>query len=166
MKTRKFQLPDFLERFTSYVVYERWLARKAAAHVKRDRKRGNAAAGNSVYKIAIHEAVCRSDGRDAYTGEMLDWSLISTYNNDESQANRRRYKAGFALLPTVDHLNDGLGPADFAICGWRTNAAKSDMSYGEFVALCRRVVAQAGSDAAGLLSAEEVNTPPISAAAH
>jgi hypothetical protein len=43
-------------------------------------------------------------------------------------------------LPTVDHVNDGLGPADFRICAWRTNDAKNDQSLDEFVALCRRVI--------------------------
>jgi len=52
----------------------------------------------------------------------------------------RTYKAGFALLPTVDHVGDGLGEADFKICAWRTNDAKSDLTHDEFVALCRRVV--------------------------
>jgi hypothetical protein len=45
-----------------------------------------------------------------------------------------------ALLPTVDHVGDGLGAADFKICGWRTNDSKTDMTHQEFVAFCRRVV--------------------------
>src|SRR5467141_3173963 len=52
----------------------------------------------------------------------------------------RIYKARFALLPTVDHLGDGKGPADFKICGWRTNDAKGDLLLEDFVALCSRVV--------------------------
>lgn len=122
-------------------IYVRWLQRKAAAHLKRDRKRGNKSGSVSEYKRAIHEAVCKSEGKDAYTGEELDWKLVSTYNNDESKQGRRNYKAKFALLPTVDHIGDGTGPADFKICGWRTNDAKGDLSLEEFVALCVRVVA-------------------------
>ncbi|MCH7666911.1 MAG: hypothetical protein IH936_13415 [Acidobacteria bacterium] len=31
--------------------------------------------------MAIHNAVLDGGDRDAYTGEKLDWSLISTYDN-------------------------------------------------------------------------------------
>lgn len=137
---RLFDLPAFLDGVVTREVYVRWLQRKAAAHIRRDRKRGNATGSVSEYKRAIHHAVCASQGRDAYTGEQLAWGLISKYNNEESKQGRRSYKAGFALLPTVDHVGDGTGPADFKICGWRTNDAKGDLSLEEFVALCARVV--------------------------
>lgn len=137
---RLFDLPPFLDGIVSREAYVRWLQRKAVAHVKRDRKRANRAALVSDYKRAIHRAVCASDGRDAYTNESLDWHLISTYDNDESKQGRRGYKAKFGLLPTVDHVGDGTGPADFAICGWRTNDAKGDLTLEEFVVLCARVV--------------------------
>jgi hypothetical protein len=138
---RLFELPPFLEDTVSREAYVRWLQRKAAAHLKRDRKRGNRSASASAYKRAIHNAVCVSGGRDSYTGEKLDWHLISTYRNDESKQGRREYKAKFGLLPTVDHVGDGTGPADFKICAWRTNDAKGDLSLDEFVALCERVLA-------------------------
>lgn len=84
-------------------------------------------------------------GLDFYTNEPLNWSLVSTYDNAKSKADGRRYKATLALLPTVDHLNDGLGKADFVICGWQTNDAKNDMSTDEFVGLYTKVVAFAES---------------------
>jgi hypothetical protein len=135
-----FDLPPFLNGIVTREAYVRWLQRKAEAHVKRDRARGNNSASITEYKRAIHDAVCASGGRDAYTHEQLDWNLISTYNNDESMQGRRIYKAKFALLPTVDHIGDGTGPADFAICAWRTNDAKGDLTLAEFVALCERVL--------------------------
>jgi len=138
---RLFDLPPFLDGVVTREAYIRWLQRKAAAHIKRDRKRGNESGSVSEYKRAIHHAVCASKGRDAYTGEELDWGLISKYDNQESKQGRRDYKARFALLPTVDHLGDGTGPADFKICGWRTNDAKGDLSLEEFVVLCARVMA-------------------------
>jgi hypothetical protein len=137
---RKYQVPSFLAEKLSQAAYQRWLDRKAAAHRKRDRKRGNKDATIELYKIAVHQAVVQSEGRDVYTDEQLDWSLVSTYDNERSKGERRAYKASLALLPTVDHLNDGLGPADFAICAWRTNDAKNDLDADQFVALCRRVV--------------------------
>lgn len=109
-------------------------------HVRRDRKRGNKSATNEKYKIAIHTAVEKSEGRDFYTGEELDWALISTYDNAKSKSGGRKYKAKFALLPSVDHVDDGLGDANFRICAWRTNEAKNDMSLEEFVALCEKVI--------------------------
>jgi hypothetical protein len=137
---RLFDLPPFLDGVVTRETYVRWLQRKAAAHIKRDRKRGNTSGSVSEYKHAIHHAVCSSQGRDAYTGEQLAWELISTYDNVKSKQGRRRYKAGLALLPTVDHVGDGTGLADFKICGWRTNDAKGDLSLTEFVELCGRVV--------------------------
>jgi hypothetical protein len=93
-----------------------------------------------AYKNAIHQAVAHSGGSDHYTGESLNWSLLCKYRNLESQATGRHYKAGFALLPSIDHVGDGLGEAEFKICAWRTNDAKNDLSHEQFVALCRSVV--------------------------
>jgi hypothetical protein len=138
---KKYQLPDFLSATPlAQAGCQRWLHGRAVAHVKRDKKRGNTAATNETYKIAIHEAVIRSGGRDDYTGEPLNWSLVGQYSNEDSQAKGRRYKAALALLPSIDHVGDGLGAADFKICAWRTNDAKHDLTHQEFVALCRRVV--------------------------
>ena len=122
--------------------YERWLTRKAAAHVKRDRGR-NHTCSNSTYKEAIHAAVLLSAGVDAYTGEALDWSLISTYRNEDSQKGRHAYKAGFALLPTVDHLSSDATEASFRICAWRTNDSKNDLSVDAFIDLCQKVLVHA-----------------------
>ena len=144
MAKRKYELPDFLAGICSQEHYVRWLQRKATAHARRDRRRGNPDARISEYKQAIHEAVFRGGDRDAYTDEKLDWALISTYDNTESKKRGRAYKKGFALLPTVDHVGDGTGKPDFVICSWRTNDAKSDLSLKEFLALCRRVLKHSG----------------------
>lgn len=141
-KPRKYRLPDFLSSMRlTQIGYEKWLHGRAVAHVKRDKERGNTTATNEVYKMAVHHAVIRSGGRDWYTGEFLNWSLIGRYRNKESKAKGRHFKTRFALLPTIDHVGDGLGEVDFKICAWRTNDAKSDLTQEEFVALCRRVVA-------------------------
>ncbi len=118
----------------------RWLDRKAIAHVRRDKKRGNATATNKEYKQAIDAAVEASHGMDAYTGESLEWALISEYKDDDSKIGGRGYKKQFALLPSVDHVGDGTGRPVFRICAWRTNDAKGDLSYEEFLDLCRKVL--------------------------
>lgn len=137
---RKYQIPEFLLGTTDQKTYERWLHRKAMAHVRRDRGRGNKTATNEEYKIAIHQAVNVSNGKDAYTEEDLDWTLLSKYDNAQSKKHGRHYKKQFALLPSVDHVGDGKGPADFKICAWRTNDAKNDLSHEELIELCHKVI--------------------------
>ena len=149
---RKYSLPSFLSGQVPQEVYERWLRRKAQAHVKRDRQRGNNAAIGQAYRDSIHQAVIQSGGRDAYTGEELDWSLLSQYDNDQSKEHGRRYKHQFALLPTVDHVGDGTGEADFQICSWRTNDAKHDLKMPEFLDVCRAVLKHHGYDVTALKS--------------
>ena len=123
--------------------YKKWLTAKARAHVKRDAIR-KLAVEYASYKDAIHAAVLTSEGKDAYTGEKLDWSLIGRYNNEDSKKERVKYKKKFALLPTVDHIDAEAAQATFTICGWRTNDAKNDMSIGELRSLCERVLEHAG----------------------
>lgn len=148
MAALRYELPDFLNGRVTKENYVRWLHRKAMAHVKRDRLRLDAQITNTIYKQQIHEAVRASAGLDWYTGEPLAWEKISTYDNEQSKADRSLYKAGFALLPTVDHVLRLDGAYDFVICGWRTNDAKNDLSLTEFLKLCRLVIARHGGVAA------------------
>ena len=132
----KYPYPDFLQGLCTPEAFDHWLERKTRALLKRDRKRGNPAATRESYKKTIHEAIVRSQGLDEYTGLPLDWSLISTYDNIESKAKGRAYKKRLGNLPTVDHIGDGRGSPDFAICSWRVNDAKNDLSIEEFAELC------------------------------
>jgi hypothetical protein len=143
MFTRKHSLPAFLEGRVQPLVYERWLKRKAASHLKRDRKRGYIGITGAMYRTAIHEAVLQSQGRDIYTGEDLDWSLLSQYNNEDSENGKHGYKEGFALLPTVDHIESSVSKSGFCICAWRTNDSKHDLSYPAFIELCIKVLTHA-----------------------
>jgi hypothetical protein len=136
-----YKIPDSLSGKIDQAKYLKWLNHTAQTHVRRDKKRGNRAATVSEYKKAIHCTVCSHGERDAYTDEPLDWELISTYENGKSKEEGRKYKAKFALQPTVDHVGDGIGKPEFKICAWRTNDAKNDLSLKEFVALCKKVVA-------------------------
>ena len=91
-----------------------------------------------IYKEAFHKTVIDSKGKDFYTKEELDWSLISTYNNKQSKEGGRNYKKKFALLPTIDHYDDKY--ENFVICSWRINDAKNDLSHHEFIELCKKVI--------------------------
>jgi hypothetical protein len=137
-------MPGFLEGVVTPEAYERWLGRKATAHVKRDRKRGYSSVTRALYKEAIHGAVVMSDGKDACTGEQLNWHLISTYKNEDSKEGHHEYKAGFALLPTVDHVSAGATEPSFGICSWRTNDAKNDLSLESFLELRTKALKHAG----------------------
>jgi hypothetical protein len=136
-----FELPPFLGGKVESAVYLRWLQRKARAQVTRDRKRWNRQLSISEYKQSIHSAVLRSRGRDFYTNERLDWSLLSKYDNAKSHAGGSSYKSKFALLPTVDHVGANSRIPNFEICGWRTNDCKNDLSLAELRAFCRKVLA-------------------------
>jgi hypothetical protein len=138
---KRYALPDCLSGKTSEIAYERWLRRKGAACVRRDRQRCDWPIAGETYRLQIHEAVKRSGAVDHYTGEELRWDLLSRYSNAESKAGRSKYKAQFALLPTVDHVPGADGKYDFVICAWRTNDAKNDLSHDEFIELCKRVIA-------------------------
>ena len=141
--SKKYPVPRFLDNRVSQEKYLSWLRSQARRHLARDRKRGNATATNEEYLLAIHQAVRQSEGRDAYTGDDLHWELICQYNNKESKDRKRAYKREFAMLPTVDHVGDGTGRADFRICAWKTNDAKNDLSLDEFLDLCQAVVQHA-----------------------
>lgn len=118
--------------------YRGWLDKQATKMRTRDRKRGGIY-GKAAARAAIHAAVVTSEGRDHWTGEPLDWHLLGTYDNDESQRLGGVYKRQLALLPTIDHRNN-TPEADFVICGWRTNDSKHDQSIEELKAFCRMVL--------------------------
>jgi hypothetical protein len=136
----KYILPDGIQDTCTDAAYKKWLHRKAQAHVTRDKKRWKLPLSVAEYKKAIHTAVQKLIRHDAYTGEILDWSLISKYDNNKSKQGGVNYKKKFAMLPTVDHAGDVPGDMNFRICSWRTNDAKSDLTLEEFVELCRKVV--------------------------
>ena len=137
-------LPAALRGSCKEATYKKWLHRKAEAHVVRDRKRWSIRLSVADYKKAIHAAVLESGRRDAYTGELLNWRLISTYDNAKSKRGRTAYKKSFALLPTVDHAGDAPGDMNFRICSWRTNDSKSDLTLDEFIQLCHNVIRYSG----------------------
>jgi hypothetical protein len=140
MKTNKYPMPECIREKCNQAKYSRWLHAKASAHVRRDRKRLKNGSMVATYKAAIHAAVADGGHLDYYTGEELDWSLVSTFNNAAAIEGRAKYKRSFALLPTLDHTEDEHGRPRFVICSWRVNDMKSDMTQPEFYALCACVL--------------------------
>lgn len=149
MTPRLYSLPSSLGDRVPEDQYRKWLQRKAQALVKRDRKRGIAHATISKYKEAIHKTIVRDGPFDWYTGEKLDWSLISKYSNEEARESKRKVKLKYARLPTVDHEDDGQGEPHFRICGWAVNDAKNDLPLADFLRLCEKVLAHRDRGLAG-----------------
>ncbi len=138
---KKYQLPDFLDGCCSQEKYEKWLYRRAAAHRKSDPKRfGITPASGESYRLQIHQAVKESKGFDIYTGQRLDWSLISKYDNTKAKSGGWKYKHTFALLPSVDHDRNPDGAYTFRICGWRTNDCKSSLTLSELFTFCELIL--------------------------
>lgn len=134
-----YEVPECIRGQCSQAKYSKWLRAKASAHVRRDRKRKRLCTV-AIYKAAIHAAVECGGDLDHYTGEKLDWSLVSTFNNAAAVEGRVKYKKSFALLPTLDHTEDENGQPKFVMCSWRVNDMKSDMNEAEFFDLCERVL--------------------------
>jgi len=140
---KKYQLPASLEGSCTQTAYEKWLRGRAAAHRKHDPKRfGIQPESGEAYRLKIHQAVIESKGYDVYTGEKLDWSLLSTYDNTKAKNGGWQYKHGFALLPSVDHDRNVDGSYTFRICGWRTNDCKSSLSLSELFTFCEAILAK------------------------
>jgi len=140
MHVTKYAVPECIREKCTQAKYSRWLHTKATAHVRRDRRRFKNACMVQQYKTAIHEAVGVGGNLDYYTGEELDWSLVSTFDNAAAMEGRIKYKKSFVMLPTLDHTEDEQGRRKFVICSWRVNDMKSDMSENEFYELCDRVL--------------------------
>lgn len=135
---RNYQLPENLN--TTQVVYEKWLSRKARSiKVRAFKKDKIKHAGLEFIKKAIHDAVKKSNGRDFYTGEKLDWSLLGKWDNEKSKENGVEYIKKFALAPSVDHYS-GRNKLNFVICSRIVNDAKNYLSHEEFISLCRKVI--------------------------
>lgn len=141
---RRYELPGFLAGVQTREAYVRWLRRKAQAHILRDRKRWRRNFRITDYVQSVHAAVLASGGRDFYTGEKLDWSLVSRWDNSKGQDGKGTYKRRFALLPTVDHVDPASRTPDFVICAWRTNDCKNDLSYAELRAFCQKLLRHRG----------------------
>lgn len=130
---KKYSIPLFLKNVVSEETFVKWLSRRAKSQVKRDRGKGKECT-ISQYKNMIYDAVLYSKGKDAYTGEELDWSKISTY--DSVKIGRK----DLLNMPTVDHEVDSNGNNTFRICSWRTNDFKNDLSISELKAICRLIL--------------------------
>jgi hypothetical protein len=85
--------------------------------------------------LAVAQRATPRSGGSAISG----FSCCSPLNS-AAAAKRGEYNRELYDLPTIDHVGDGLGAANFAICSWRVNDAKHVQTFDEFVEMCRLVV--------------------------
>jgi hypothetical protein len=135
-------LPQFLAGICTQRQYSKWLLARAKALYKRDKKNGKLCAlhsSRSLYRKAIHEAVCAAGLFDPYTGDRMAWEKIGTWDATKGSDNHDIFRKEFTLLPTVDHKDPAMKVLSFEICSWLINCCKSGRTTEEFVGLCGKV---------------------------
>ncbi|MGB7569428.1 MAG: hypothetical protein WBM07_16315 [Chitinivibrionales bacterium] len=134
-------LPPFLVGILSLKDYHYWL-RQEAHHLRNSdlKLKRSYALENSLtaYKQKIHQGVLDGGEFDPYTGDKINWNLISKEKPHKKNDFIANYLNDHALQPAVDHIN----PEEFGfeICSWISNQSKSCMTSDQFVDFCRRVI--------------------------
>jgi hypothetical protein len=137
-------LPSFLNGIISEARYRRWLNRKASHLYHNDVRQKRPCALNSSarqYKALIHKAILDNGLFDPFTGELLRWELLDTWDDSSDKNPGRDVIEKFSLLPTVDHIDPGGTTPGFEICSWLVNRCKCDMTPDEFISLCKKIIA-------------------------
>ena len=138
--SRTWTIPDCLKpKVSDENIFRKWLHRKAMSIRNRDRKRNVPVLSLSLMKQAIVSAIERSNGHDFYTGEPLDWHLISKWVGSEEGTSANDYRRKFWMLPSVDQDFTDASKTAFHICSWRMNDSKNDQSIAEFLQLAAKV---------------------------
>jgi hypothetical protein len=140
-----YMLPPFLQGVVSLKDYRDWLDHKANHLWVRDNKLNRPCAKENpirAYKQKIHQAVIDGGEFDPYTGEKINWELISKVKTLKREEYVNDFLNANAMLPAVDHIN----PEEFGfeICSWISNESKSCMTPEEFVGFCQKVVSFRG----------------------
>ncbi|MDD5673182.1 MAG: hypothetical protein PHC61_03380 [Chitinivibrionales bacterium] len=99
------------------------------------------------YALKIQKAVPATGLNDPYTGQLLRWDLIGTWDSKKKidrlramAAKPRGFNNDLYLLPTIDHKSPAAQELDIEICSLRINCCKGSLNPDEFVALCKQVV--------------------------
>lgn len=134
--SRRYPVPSFLQKIEiKQNVFGSWLDRVTAAHVRRDRKRlTKKTIKPAIYRLAIYLAVKESNGKDFYTGEALDWTLLEHF------AGKKTLQREQKKVPTLDHHNLSAIAPIFRICSMRTNKCKSDFSISEVLEFAKSLI--------------------------
>ena len=144
----KYHLPAFLQGRISEPAYDKWLNAKANTLRQRDLKTKRVFAeanSKAMYKEKIHAAVLANGQYDRYTGDKLQWELISTWDPKKTKALQASYRDKFLLMPPVDHVDPEGETLEFEIVSWLINDCKSGLNPTQFVDLCKKIAANCAS---------------------
>jgi hypothetical protein len=144
-----YTLPPFLKGICMPEKFRKWLGAKAEGLFQRDQRLGRSCAAHgskASYKKAVYDAVMANGVADPYTGDSLNWAIISTWDPVGKNYDPGTFKEKYSLLPTVDHTNPDNNTLEFEICSWIVNSCKNDMNRDEFLAFCKKVVAYRSQD--------------------
>jgi hypothetical protein len=138
-----YTLPPFLQGVVSLKDYRKWLDHRGLVLRQNDLKLKRPYAKlnfTSAYKENIHQAVLDGGQFDPFTGEKINWGLIT---EDKTKGKGNFIDNGYAMYPAVDHIN----PEEFGfeICSWISNESKACMTPDQFVDFCRKVVSFRGA---------------------
>ncbi len=139
--TFQYPLPPFLKGVVSQRGYCMWLMNKGENLRRRDIKLNRPYSkvnSETVYNQKVHQAVLDGGEFDPFTGEKLNWGLVSKERNMETESYTNDYLNTYALYPVVDHTNPE--EFEFEICSLISNECKSSLTPDEFVDFCQRVV--------------------------
>ena len=138
--SRKYSLPPFLSGIVSQVL-RTIVAPESSGSRTSNLLRGNVTAIGEVSREAIR-SVWRAKDATLIPANLSTGSSSANTIMTDQRHRVRKYKRDFARAssPTVDHVSDGLGSANFKICGWRTNDTKNDLEMSEFLSVCRAVL--------------------------
>jgi hypothetical protein len=163
MPDLKYPLPSYLVGQTSQSDYNRWIEGKSETIFESDLlyKRPCAlAAPPEIYRQKMHNAVVKRGDRDPYTGDLLRWNQIHTWDNIKDKGHIN-YLKEFSLLPTVDHIDPYALDLEFEICSWLSNGCKSDQTPEEFIAMCKLILQHRGQRQSTPLGSAKIYFLPL-----
>jgi hypothetical protein len=85
VRAPKYPVPSYLAAMTAQADYNSFLNNKSPNLLRKDKRRKrpcSIGATLTMYKAEVHEAVCRGNGLDPYTGDPVRWDQIHEWNSE------------------------------------------------------------------------------------
>jgi hypothetical protein len=150
MPLPKYPLPAYLQDIYTVSSYAGMLKLKARNLRNRDRRNKKPVAlkySVAKYREKVHGAIMDGGRTDPYTGETIDWTLISKWDGvaGKDRGIPNLLAVGFDkslyLSPSIDHVYPDSDELELEVCSWIANSCKSVLNPAEFIALCGKVAA-------------------------
>ena len=121
--------------------FSKWLNAKATQLRNRDKKRFRRLnwqiRDKNWYKCEIESAFGKcDDGKDYYSGELLNWDLLGRYGTDYEYNVEIKRK-----VPSFNHVfeDNNTGTFHLVICSWLVNDMISDQRIEDVIFLCQKI---------------------------